>query len=211
MGERCTLRLITINPTKKQVSVRVNGKGRVLTFSSDLLDEASVGRLGQWYDSYAVVQMLRFEVNREPGEEKGTCRYKIEITSASNETIKDLRAEYVIAFKERYQEKVELPSSGNKTKTKWEKREDRMTSRGGHDIEFIPARGRTVFYSEPVETENEQEIDVGNNKPPKIVRNKNSVQGIFIQIYSGDKLLREVESKPGMKQIAEDFSERASS
>ncbi|MGB0416492.1 MAG: hypothetical protein ACPGKS_06565 [Coraliomargarita sp.] len=196
---------------KQQVAARINGEGRVVTFKTDVLDEASIAALEEWYEGYAIAKLLRFEIVREPGDQKGTCHFKVMVTSASNHELGALRCDYTIAFKKRRlvekEESSSTASSNKKSKTfKFEEIDSYEIREGVYELESIPARGRVQFVSDTVPTENTQTIVRNKDKGPEDVRVKNSVQGIHLKVYSKDRLLREIESKSGMKQIIEKYS-----
>ncbi len=209
-------------PDDKEVAVRVNGEGRVIRFSTDLLDEASMKRLEAWYRTYAVARLLRFDIERVPGD-GDTCYYSIEITNPSNTEITGLRAEYQIPVKERQQivkQQAQQSGGGKKGKNKnkeqkvqYQTVETRLVKSGNLDISSIPARGELVVQSEPIVIESKQAASssggTGKGKQTqgaaKQLTNRHSVQGILLKIYSGKTLLQEIESKHGMNQIIEQY------
>ncbi len=212
------------SPDDGEVAVRVNGEGRVIRFSRDLLNENSVKTLEAWYRSYAVARLLRFDIERIPGGDGNTCYYSIEITNPSNTEISGLRAEYQIPVKERYQiaKKQSKSSGGKKGKSKnknqkvqYETKETRSVKSGKINISKIPARGELVVESEPIVIESKQAAASANTKgkgkgkqsqgSAKPLTNRHSVQGILLKIYAGKTLLQEVESKHGLSQIIEQY------
>lgn len=207
-------------PEDKEVSVPVNGEGRVIRFSADLLDEASVKTLEAWYRDYAVSRLLRFDIERIPGG-GDTCYYEIEITNPSNHVITGLRAEYQIPVKERQQIAKQQKFGGAKKgkgknkvqKVQYETIETRLVKSGQLDISNIPARGELVVKSAPIVIESKQAGASAskkgqgprNQKAAEQLINRHSVQGILLKIYSGKTLLQEVESKHGLKQMIEQY------
>ncbi|WPJ95466.1 hypothetical protein SH580_18770 [Coraliomargarita algicola] len=213
-------------PDEKEVAVRVNGTGSVIRFSTDLLDAASVKKVQDWYRSYAVARLLRFDIERVPGD-GDTCYYTIEISNPTNAPIAGLRAEYLIPVKERHQVVKKQPqNSGGKGKNKnknknknqkvqYDTVETRSVKSGKIDLSNIPARGELVVESERIVIETTQTAastgsqgrgkgnqNQGANKP---LRNRHSVEGILLKIYSGNSLLQEVESKHGLSQMIERY------
>lgn len=197
-------------PQTKELSVRVNGQGSVIRFSSELLDAASVKTVDAWFKEYAVVRLLRVEINRVPGADD-TAYYSIEIINSSNAPIEGLRAEYDIPMKRRETvEKENKQASGSgtnnkKKKIQYETIEQHTVVSGEIDIPLIPARGELEIQSELFEIRSEQTLNDEGQGSGKTVTNSHSIQGILLRIYSGKTLLKTEESKHGLDQIVEKY------
>jgi hypothetical protein len=207
------------DPDIKEVGVRRNGEGSVIRFSTDLLNLASIKVVEQWYQAYVVDRLLRYDVERTPGE-GDTCYYSIEITNSSNIDIAGLRAEYEIPMRIREQVVKQDPKSSDaeekkkKQAVKYETIETSTVKSGEFAISTIPARRQLVVKSDSVVIKSRQtDSRIGKGKDnakqdtgnAKMLTNRHSVQGILIRIYSGITLLKTVESKHGIDQLIEQY------
>lgn len=192
------------DPQRGLIAARINGQGSIVSFDEKLLDDSSVEAVRQWFKVYTMTKMLRFEIVRVPGDEKGTCRFEVNLSNSAKEPIEDIRIDYFIAYKERYLAQIE---TNNPDVKKYEDAEAYHVVEGSHSIESIPVRRTVEFATQTVPTENIQTITRNPKKGPEELHYKNSVQGIYMEIYSGEQLVLTEASKPSMKQIVDKFSQ----
>jgi hypothetical protein len=195
----------------------------------DKLNSESQNTVKQWYRTYVVGRLLRFDVERIPGD-GGTCYYEIEITNSSDVEISGLRAEYLIPMKLKTQvAEVQKQNSGGgkkgknqnqnqnqNQKVKYKTVETPKLESGKLEIPSIPARGRLTVQTDSIVSQSEQVVTTsaatkgkggankGQNNSKKLT-NRHSIQGILLRVYSGKTLLQTIESKFGIAQLAEQY------
>ena len=189
-------------PRNNQLTVRINGQGKRVSFGIDRLDKASQQVIAEWYETYSVLKSLTIHSERIPARNTKNRIFEIELSCAAEKDIKNVRIDYIVPLK-RYTMK-EAASSTAKA-TKYEKVLEETVIKGSIKVGTIAARSKRNVYSEEIEASSTQSIPQGKGKDPKEVTNKNSIKGILLKIYVDDKLLREYESQNGVKELIQKY------
>ncbi len=191
------------NPRNNQLSVRINGQGKLVTFGIDRLDKASQQIVADWYEVYSVVKSLTIRSERIPAKNKKERLFEIELSCAAEKDIKDVRIDYIVPIKR----SVMKPEENSTAKTvKYERVTEDTVIEGSIDVGTIVARSKRNVYSEAIEATSIQSIPQGEDKDPKEVTNKHSIKGILLKVYIDDKLIREYESQNGVKELIAKYS-----
>lgn len=216
-GEVREVAIDQFDPTSGAVTVRVGGTGSRTSLKLNELDVPSAKRVKDWHLTNVVNRMVRFDIKRSPGKAKATCFYEIEISNSSTAPIAGLRAEYTVPMIQRHQvQKVTTYTvknkSGSKNKKKQKRQrvtykvvETRKVHHGQVMLGKIPVREKYVVRTAPISMQSVQMFG-GSGKEVKARRtNQHSVKGALVKIYSGNKLLRTIGTRPSVGQLVEQY------
>lgn len=185
-------------PRKKEVSIRLNGTGKLMRFSMDRLDEASQGKVEDWYELNSVVMSLTIRTERLPARVRSERLFSIELTSSAEVDIEDVRVDYLIPVKG-----SRMVKEGDSDK--YVKKELKRVVEGSIDVGTIVARSERKVNTESVETSETQVLKLAKGKT-KEVNNSHSIKGLLLKIYVGDTMVREYQSQNGVSELIAKYS-----
>ncbi|MEM1221145.1 MAG: hypothetical protein AAGH40_00155 [Verrucomicrobiota bacterium] len=209
-GQSINALIDSFSPEKELVNVRINGKGSPISFDYNLLDDASKQRIIDWNKAYIIGSSLRFDFTRKASDDiKGHHLYEVKITNTSSVDLDNLRIDYAIPYKEVFLVEKDNggQSSNKKKKPQYKEEATKGVYRNSIDIENLPSRLATVLSTDTIEISHTQTISQGKGKSDKEVTLKNSLGGIYVEIYSGDNLILKKQSKHGVDQLIENYSQ----
>ncbi|MEM8550623.1 MAG: hypothetical protein AAGF10_07515, partial [Verrucomicrobiota bacterium] len=105
-GKEISACIEAYNPQKQTVSVRVDGKGRVITFSMDRLDKQSKGIVETFHENDIVANLLNITLTRQPCG-RGETQYAITLFNNSPRALESLEIHYTIPWNEEHVENVD--------------------------------------------------------------------------------------------------------
>lgn len=191
-------------PRDNQLTVRINGQGSRVKFGLDRLDKASQQIVADWYEVYSVIKSVTIRSERIPAKNKKNRIFEIELSSAAEKDIENVRIDYVVPIKRNLMKESEKSTP---KAIKYEKVVEETIIKGSIKVGTITARSKRNVYSDEIEATAIQSIPQGKGKDPKEVTNKHSIKGILLKVYIDDKLIREYESQNGVKELIEKYSQ----
>lgn len=193
-------------PDTGQVAVRINGQGRIISFSENKLTKESKQVLADWHEHKVVLDLLKCKIQREP-DGKGKARYKMTIRNAAMTDIDQISLKYTVPVK--IDKMVEDTEKSTAKKRVYNRVSEKTVMRGEIDVGTVKAQGTVTFYTDNFDTTHIQVCIISQQKgniKEKEYRLINSSPGARFALYMDDKLMRNIDSRNDLAGILLDYT-----